>query len=147
MGKKLARYVTVAGVTYGPKDDVPDDVLAQIKNPKAFVPAGETPEGPDYSDKDGGTSGGAKLAGPVTVGGVTYSPKDFVPDEVAARIKNPKAWEGGKPPKAQAASAPTADADGDQAGDGNRSGTDASAPDAADLKAPRKSTGSTTKRS
>lgn len=34
--KKLARYVTVAGSTYGPDDDLPKDVADQIDNPKAF---------------------------------------------------------------------------------------------------------------
>jgi hypothetical protein len=145
MAQKLARFVTVGGKTYGPKDDVPDDVLAQIKNPKAFVPVGEAPETEDYSGKEGGTASGAKLAGPVTVGGKTYGTKDFIPDEVAAKIKNPKAWEGGKVPAATAASADTADADGDKAGDGSDTGV--AAPDSADLKAPRKSTSSTTKRS
>jgi hypothetical protein len=143
MTQKLARFVTVGGKTYGPKDDVPADVLAQIKNPKAFVPQGEAPKGEDYSDKDGGTTGGARLAGPVTVGGKTYGPKDFIPDEVAARIKNPKAWEGGKAPTAKPAAA-----DGDKAGDGE--GSDPSfvaATDGSDLKAPRKSTSSTPKRS
>lgn len=147
MAKKLARYVTVAGVTYGPKDDVPDDVLAQIKNPKAFVPAGEEPQGPDYSDKDGGTTSGARLAGPVTVGGVTYGTKDYIPDEVAAQIKNPKAWEGGKLPTL-AAKATDGDTDRTQAGDGEGSEPGVAAPEATDTKAaPRKSTSSTTKRS
>ena len=36
-GHKLATYVTVAGRTYGPKDSVPDDVAAQITNPKAWA--------------------------------------------------------------------------------------------------------------
>jgi len=142
MAQKLARYVTVGGKTYGPKDDVPADVLDQIKNPKAFVPAGETPEGEDYSGKEGGTASGVKLAGPVTVGGKTYGTQDFIPDEVAAKIKNPKAWEGGKAPAATSAAA-----DGDKAGDGEGTDTGVAAPDSTDLKTPRKSTSSTPKRS
>lgn len=148
MAQKLARYVTVAGKTYGPKDDVPADVLAQIKNPKAFVPAGQAPETKDYSDRDGGTASGAQLAGPVTVGGKTYGPKDFIPDDVARQIKNPKAWKGGKAPQLGTAEADTRSVGGDQAGDGE--GTDGSAvnsADNADTKTPRKSTSSTPKRS
>lgn len=145
MAQKLARYVTVGGKTYGPKDDVPADVLARIKNPKAFVPQGDTPDGEDYSGKEGGTASGAKLAKPVTVGGRTYGVNDYLPDEVARQIKNPKAWEGGKAPTLGSAQADPAS--GDQAGDGDRSDTGASALDGADSKTPRKSTSSTPKRS
>jgi hypothetical protein len=135
-GKKLARNVTVAGKTYGPKDDVPPDVLAQIKNPKAFVPQGETAPGDDYSDRDGGTAGGAKLAGPVTVGGTTYGVNDFIPDDVARQIRNPKAWEGGKLP----ARAEDRTPEPETAGAG---GTDPGV----DPKAPRKSAPPAAKRS
>lgn len=41
--KKLARYVTVAGTTYGPDDDVPSDVAKQIDNPKAFEERDDAP--------------------------------------------------------------------------------------------------------
>lgn len=34
--KKLARYVTVAGTTYGPGDTLPKDVADAVTNPKAF---------------------------------------------------------------------------------------------------------------
>ncbi len=34
--KKLARYVTVAGETYGPDDTLPKDVADQIDNPNAY---------------------------------------------------------------------------------------------------------------
>lgn len=36
-GARLASRVTVAGVTYGPDDTIPDDVAKQIRNPKAWV--------------------------------------------------------------------------------------------------------------
>lgn len=35
-GKKLARYVTVDGRTYGPDDDMSAEVAKKIENPKAF---------------------------------------------------------------------------------------------------------------
>lgn len=34
---KLQRHVIVEGVQYAPGQDVPDEVLAKITNPKAFV--------------------------------------------------------------------------------------------------------------
>lgn len=40
----------------------------------------------------------ARLAGFVHVDGVVYGPGDSVPADVARRITNPKAWEGGVPP-------------------------------------------------
>lgn len=98
--KKLARNVTVAGVTYGPGDDVPAEVLKQITNPKAYI-ALDDEDGAGDEDEDGreaGTKSGHKLATSVTVGGRTYGPKDSIPDDVAERITNPKAWEGGKLP-------------------------------------------------
>jgi hypothetical protein len=141
-GKKLARNVTVGGKTYGPDDDVPAEVLAQIKNPKAYIADDAGPVEDPNADRDGGTSSGAKLSGPVTVGGRTYGPNDYVPDDVAAQIKNPKAWKDGKAPTATAT-----DASGDKAGDGEGSEPGVAAPDTTDPKAPRKSTSSTPKRS
>jgi hypothetical protein len=38
---------------------------------------------------------GRKLAGYVHVGGMLYGPDDDVPADVAKKITNPKAWEGG----------------------------------------------------
>lgn len=35
--KKLATYVHVDGVAYGPDSDVPADVAKQITNPKAWA--------------------------------------------------------------------------------------------------------------
>lgn len=103
--RKLARYVTVAGKTYGPGDDVPAEIAEQIRNPKAWVPTDEDVADP-YEGKTGGTASGHKLAGTVTVAGKSYGPRDFVPDEVAAQIRNPKAWADGKVPPA---SKPTAE--------------------------------------
>lgn len=94
----LARHVTVAGVTYGPGDDVPANIAEQITNPKAWRAADEAP-GPDPNEgKGGGTDSGHRLATTVTVGGKSYSPADYLPDDVAAQIGNPRAWEGGKLP-------------------------------------------------
>ena len=44
----------------------------------------------------------ARLAGCVHLDGVAYSPDSDVPADVAARITNPKAWEGGVLPEAPA---------------------------------------------
>jgi hypothetical protein len=102
--RMLARHVTVGSTTYGPGDNLPDDIAVQIRNPKAWLPVDEesvedapTPVG------QRGTAGGARLATPVTVGGVTYHPDDPLPDDVAAQIRNPKAWVGGELPAVAAA--------------------------------------------
>ncbi len=142
-GKKLARNVTVGTKTYGPDDDVPAEILDQIKNPKAFIADSEPVEDP-YADRDGGTDSGAKLAGPVTVGGRTYGPNDYVPDDVARQIKNPKAWKGGKVPTV-AAKATTSGEQPPSTGNGDNppEGGAGEGPPAT----PKKSTSSTTKRS
>ncbi len=98
--KKLARHVTVAGVTYGPRDDVPADVLKQITNPKAFIAIDDEDADGDGEDdgesgREAGTKSGHKLATAVTIGGRTYGPKDPIPDDVAEKITNPKAWVDG----------------------------------------------------
>ncbi len=103
--KRLARHVTVAGKTYGPNDDVPSDVMEKITNPKAWVPVDQAAGEANYSNKDAGTASGHRLATAVTVGGRTYGTNDFVPDDVAAQITNPKAWMGGKVPSAVAKAA------------------------------------------
>lgn len=109
--RKLARHVTVAGVTYGPGDDVPADIAEQIRNPKAWLPLDDDTPGEDDSDagKDAGTAAGDRLATAVTVGGRTYGPNDHIPDEVAAQIRNPKAWAAGRLPGAGKAKADDAD--------------------------------------
>ena len=48
-GRKLAGYVHVDGVAYGPDDTVPTDVAKQITNEAAWEPA---PRASDKSDKD-----------------------------------------------------------------------------------------------
>jgi hypothetical protein len=103
--KKLGRHVTVAGTTSGPGDDVPADVREKITNPKAWLPADAAENVDEHEGKEGGTAGGHKLAASVTVGGRTYTPTDFLPDDVAAQIRNPKAWAGGKLPTQKAAKA------------------------------------------
>ncbi len=100
--RKLARHVTVDGVTYGPDDDVPADAMAKITNPKAWQPLDVEPaEAGDAKPSKAGTAGGARLATAVTVGSRTYLPTAPIPDDVAAQIRNPKAWEGGKVPTAR----------------------------------------------
>lgn len=120
--KKLARPVTVAGVTYHPGDPIPAEALAKITNPKAWVALDENAEEPNPSGP-AGTASGHRLAGTVTVGGKSYGPKDFIPDDVARKIRNPKAWEGGTlpdlSPATPAAAEPLAGEDGgDGGGDG-----------------------------
>lgn len=39
--RKLASFVHVDGVAYGPDDDVPVDVAKQITNPSAWAPEAE----------------------------------------------------------------------------------------------------------
>ncbi len=96
--KKLGRATTVDGKTWTPQDDVPAEVLEKITNPKAWIPEDEATAAAVDPDRPSGTSGGARLAGHVTVEGRLYGPTDTIPDEVAAKIRNPKAWEGGKLP-------------------------------------------------
>lgn len=96
--KKLARYVTVGSVTYGPDDDVPAEVVEQIRNEKAWVSEEDAAEAEEKraAKRKAGTKSGHRLATTVTVGGASYGPDDEISDEVAAQITNPKAWEGGK---------------------------------------------------
>ncbi len=113
--KKLARTVTVGSKTYGPGDEVPDEAMKQIRNPKAWEPVDETEPEPEDADRlPAGTTSGAKLATTVTVASRSYGPRDHIPDAVAALIRNPKAWEGGKVPQAQSAGDESAPDAGDQ---------------------------------
>lgn len=117
--RKLARHVTVGSVTYGPGDDVPADVAAKITNPKAWVSVDDEAPAEDTGGGRPGTTGGARLAGTVTVGSRAYGPQDFIPDDVAAQIRNPKAWEGGKVPGGAHTAAPAGpDPDPDPVPDG-----------------------------
>lgn len=96
--KKLGRATTVAGKTYLPGDELPDDVAEKITNPKAWIPDDEPTEADADPDRPAGTASGHRLAKTVTVGGRSYGPEDPLPDDVAERITNPKAWEGGELP-------------------------------------------------
>lgn len=107
--KTLARHVTIGGKTYGPGDDVPADMAEQITNPKAWVALDEAAAADENANREGGTESGQKLATTVTVGGKSYGPNDYVPDDVAQQITNPKAWEGGKVPSSAANSASSAE--------------------------------------
>lgn len=95
--QRLARHITVGGATYGPDDEVPPEVMEKITNPKAFVPVDEDAEPVDFG-REAGTASGHKLASTVHIDGYTFGPNDPVPDHIARKIKNPKAWEGGKLP-------------------------------------------------
>lgn len=65
----------------------------------------------------------ARLTGFVHVDGAVYGPDDEVPAEVAARITNPRAWEGGVLPLTDdAGPAATSAADGDTPTEPPRSG-------------------------
>ncbi|MEU1761300.1 hypothetical protein [Micromonospora sp. NPDC005652] len=94
---KLAKRVFAGGQWWGVGDEPPKEVAETILNPAnwatdedenddtATTPARRRPDGP-------------RLAGRVYAGGQWYGPDDEVPADVARRIDNPKAWEGGKMP-------------------------------------------------
>ena len=106
--RKLAKRVFVDGQWWGP-GPVPDEVAEKIRNPKVWASDDESAGGGEPTDGDGarekaGTRSGARLARTVHVDGRPYGPGDQIPDEVAARIRNPRAWEGGVlPPEATGA--------------------------------------------
>lgn len=104
--KRLARHVTVGNRTYGPGDDLPEDVAAKITNPKAWLAPDEAQAQAAEEARQAGTTSGHKLATAVNVKGRMYGPNDPVPDDVAAQIKNPKAWVGGTLPGAAKESPP-----------------------------------------
>jgi hypothetical protein len=110
--RKLATTVYVDGTAYGPDDDVPAAVAEQITNPKAWAAESDA-ERDDEEVREPGTTSGARLAGNVYVDGQAYGPNDVVPDDVAARITNPKAWEGGKLPAVADGAAASTDGGGD----------------------------------
>lgn len=100
--RRLAAPVYVNDRWYTPSDDVPDDVAARITNPKAWaVDSGSA----ENTEQDNAPRAGARLASRVNVGGTWYGPADEVPLDVAVRITNPKAWEGGRVPDEVAAAA------------------------------------------
>lgn len=125
--RKLARHVTVAGITYPPGGIVPANVAEKITNPKAWMSSAEQAEA-EAAEKasPAGTSSGHTLVGNITIAGRTYGPGDHIPDEVAVKIRNPKAWKDGKVPGATAepsaepaASSPEPAATGQQETGGN----------------------------
>ncbi|MFG3710890.1 hypothetical protein [Micromonospora sp. NPDC047730] len=103
--KRLATTVYVAGRAWGPADDVPAEVAELIKNPKAWA-SDDVEEPTEAKAKRAGTSSGVRLASTVYVDGQAYGPNDRIPADVAARIRNPKAWEGGELPAGVEASSP-----------------------------------------
>lgn len=106
--RKLAGAVHIGGKWYQAGDEVPDDVAAQITNPKLWATAegGEEGDaGTAVARTEPGTASGARLTGRVNVAGRWYGPYDPIPDDVAAQITNPKVWEGGKLPTPQESAA------------------------------------------
>ncbi len=96
--RRLARPVSVAGKWYTPEDDIPADIAAKIKNPKAWATDVTPDDGGNTDDAErrpAGAPTGARLAMRVSVAGKWYTPEDDIPADIAAKIKNPKAWEGG----------------------------------------------------
>jgi hypothetical protein len=110
--RRLAGPVTVGARTYQPDDYLPPEVAAQIRNPKAWAVDEAEAKAEADRPKTGGTTSGARLSGHVTVGGKTWRPDEPLPDDVAAQIRNPKAWEGGKlPDQADGSAEKTAESD------------------------------------
>ncbi len=127
-GRKLASAVHIDGKWYRAGDTLTEDVAAKVRNPKVFAADDDQADGTTPTEP--GTPTGARLAARVQVGGKWYGPDDAVPDDVAAQIRNPKAWADGKVPDGAAeVTAPT----GTDAGDAGNVGdapTDPSDPDA-----------------
>lgn len=105
--RRLARSVHVDGHWYRAGDTVPDDIAEKITNPRAFA-ADDDIADPDERVEPG-TDSGARLAGRVHVDGRWYGPDTPVPDDVAKKITNPKAW---------ATTEPVAERSDSQPGDG-----------------------------
>jgi hypothetical protein len=104
--RRLASYVEVDGVWYGPDDNVPDEVADKITNEGAWASDEQVAVDEQHEEQQrrSGTSTGARLASYVEVNGRMYGPNDPVPDHVAAQITNASAWAGGElPAPAQAA--------------------------------------------
>lgn len=133
MPKTIAQRVFAGGQWWEVGDEPPEAVAATIRNPRVW----STDE--DDTDTDTAPAArrdGPRLAGRVAVGGQWYGPDDDVPDDVARRITNPKAWEGGELPTFAAETDRSAAASGTASGDGP------TGPDAGDGDATR-STGET----
>ncbi len=95
--RTLATRVAVGGRWYGPEDGpIPDEVAAKIRNPKVWASAGDAQTSKKAAKA--GAPTGARLARAVSVGGRWYGPDDEIPADVAAKIRNPKAWADGVMP-------------------------------------------------
>lgn len=107
MTKQLRTSIEVGGVWYRPGarvgKEIPAEVAELIRNPKAW----EDSAGGELPAPETAKPVGARLATSVDVDGRWYRPGDKIPADVAARITNPKAWEGGKLPHVPAAHAET----------------------------------------
>lgn len=118
--RELAYAVAVDGNWYRPGDDIPPDVAAKIRNPKAWKTDADTETDRAAQERraQAGTDSGHRLASTVHVDGNAYGPNDYIPADIASKIRNPKAWEGGKLPDTDTDTA-TAPAQGDGGGDGD----------------------------
>ncbi len=120
-GRKLAGSVYLDGKWWRPGDTMPEEVAEKVTNPKVFAKdtideaTGEPPAEP-------GAPSGPRLSRRVNVGGTWYGPDDPVPADVASRITNPKAWEGGKAPGGDAPAAATSTGDASAAGKADTAG-------------------------
>jgi hypothetical protein len=98
--RRLATNVEVDGTWYGPGDEIPDEIAAKIRNPKVWAVDDVEQRRSQVEDGPAGASGGTRLTANVEVDGRWYGPGDHIPDDVAAKIRNPKVWEGGRLPAA-----------------------------------------------
>lgn len=133
MPKQLAKPVYAGGQWWDAGAEPPQEVAETIRNPKAWAFGVEADDVEQASGPARHSGDGPRLAGPVNVGGVWYGPDDEVPAEVAARIRNPKAWVDGVMPDTSATEGQRGGSTGstggaDTAPDG---GSDDDAPDAA----------------
>jgi hypothetical protein len=94
----LARAVWVDGVKWAAGSTPPPHIAAKITNPRAWTTPDAVALQADQPARATGASDGTRLARAVWVEGRKYLPGDVVPDEVASKITNPKAWEGGRLP-------------------------------------------------
>jgi hypothetical protein len=98
MGKQLKTAVEVDGRWYKagdrPGEEITDEDVEKIRNPKVW----EYTDGTE-PDRNPAKPVGAQLVKRVDVDGVWYGPGDEIPADVAAKIRNPKVWEGGKVPE------------------------------------------------
>lgn len=94
MAKKLAQRVFAGGQWWEAGDEPPEAVARTIRNPRLWSTDGDDAEQEPAPRRRAGT--GPRLAARVQVDGTWYGPdSEDILDEVVARIRNPKAWEGG----------------------------------------------------